>query len=58
MACIGKAHVLHLANNPGTEFDLKTVPLPDLIRRPHTETDELKSIVSTIHPVDTSASTR
>jgi hypothetical protein len=52
MACMGKARALHLENNPKTPFDPKSVSLPDLIRRPHAETDELKALVSTLNLVD------
>lgn len=58
MACMGKARALHMANNPGTPFDPKSVSLPDLIRRPHAETEELKALVSTLNLVHTMSSAR
>ena len=47
-----------MANNPGTPFDPKSVSLPDLIRRPHAETEELKALVSTLNLVDSMSSAR
>jgi hypothetical protein len=55
---MGKARALHMANNPKTPFDPKSVSLPDLIRRPHAETDELKALVSTLNLVDTMSGAR
>lgn len=44
---MGQARMVHKEKKDGTRFDPKRVEIPDLVRRAHAETNDMKEFVST-----------
>ena len=47
MAFMGQARLVHKEKKDGMRFDPKAVEIPDLVRRAHAETKDMKQFVST-----------